>query len=453
MPHLLILGTATLLIAALALSLRQRTGDWSPVVVSGALYYWSLFGAWGLIQDKLGGYSGKKYHYLESRLFPIDLDANYAWSLAMYAAFVISAQLTALVLARRRPAAAAARLRISHGRLLAWSGVACLATLALMKGHLETAWELRQSAYYYTRFAGDELFTLRQVLNRAALIPPAIGFGILLAGRESRFFTSPTRGWHVAGYGALFLVMGGFTFLLGNKNEVFVALLCGGLTYYHAAWRPRRLAALAAGIAGLWFLYAIDVFRGVPVTGLQAALPARAGEMNQLGSFVASSNEAYGAHFSLYGVLAHQIETRFGYGVFSLACSLVPRVLWPSRPPDIYEYYASSIGASGGQGFSIHHATGWYLSFGAAGIVAGGCVLGLAWSASLNLWRRCRWRSGTSLRLAGILAPWLLAACVPPLLRAGIEGYKGLAVDAGLIPLAALTLSCGASAPRRARRT
>ena len=440
--HLLILGTATVLIAALAAALWKRTGDWSPVVVSAALYYWSLFGAWGLIQDKLGGYSGKKYHYLESRLFPIDLDVHYSWSLALYAAFVVVAQATALALAHRRPTAAAARLRISHGRLLAWSAAACVATLALMKGHLETAWELRQSAYFYTRFAGDELFTLRQVLNRAALIPPAIGCGILLAGRESRFFSSPARGWHAAGYAALFLVMGGFTFLLGNKNEVFVAMLCGGLTYYHAAWRPRRLALAAAGIAGLWFLYAIDVFRGVPMTELRDSLLTRAGEANQLGTFVGSSNEAYGAHFSLYGVLAQEVETRFGYGVFSLVCSLVPRVVWPSRPADIYEYYAASIGASGGQGFSIHHATGWYLSFGLAGIPIGGFVLGLAWSAALNLWRRCRWRSGASLRLAGILAPWLLAACVPPLLRAGIEGYKGLLVDAALIPLAAMTLSC-----------
>jgi hypothetical protein len=447
MEHRLILTAATALIAVLALLLWRRTRDLSPAVMSAALYYWSLYGAWGLLEDKSGGYSGKKYHYLEARLFPVELDGAYAWTLALYAAFVVAAQATALVLAGPRPRAAFQRRRIAHGRILALSGAACAAAVLLTQNHLSTAWALQQSAYVYTRFAGDDWFTLRQVLNRAALVPAALGAGILLAGRENRFFVSTVRTWHVAGYGVLLAVMGAFTFLLGNKNEVLVALLAGGLTYWHAAWRPRRGRALAAGAAGLWFLYSIDVFRGVPLSGLWEAVRSGGPALDQLPGFVRSSNEAYGAHFSLYGVLAHGMQMRFGYGLYSLACSLVPRIFWPGRPPDIYEYYAGSLGALGGQGYSIHHATGWYLSFGTAGVLLGGAVLGLAWSGSLAFWRRCRPGSANAVWLAGVLAPWLLAAGLPPLLRAGIEGYKGVAVDALLLPLAALAWSCRGAAP------
>ena len=59
-----------------------------------------------------------------------------------------------------------------------------------------------------------------------------------------------------------------------------------------------------------------------------------------------TSNEAFAAHFSLYGVLAAGTAPKFGYSLYSLACSVVPRVLWPSRPRDIYLYYSESVGPS-----------------------------------------------------------------------------------------------------------
>ncbi len=54
-----------------------------------ALYYWTLFGAWYIVIDKTGGFSGKNYHYLEYKLFPISLDGNYMLTLALYAGFII----------------------------------------------------------------------------------------------------------------------------------------------------------------------------------------------------------------------------------------------------------------------------------------------------------------------------------------------------------------------------
>ena len=56
-----------------------------------------LFGAWYIVIDKTGGFSGKHYGYLESKLFPIALDRNYLVTLGLYAVFIILVELTLLV--------------------------------------------------------------------------------------------------------------------------------------------------------------------------------------------------------------------------------------------------------------------------------------------------------------------------------------------------------------------
>src|SRR5262249_883634 len=141
---------------------------------------------------------------------------------------------------------------------------------------------------------------------------------------------------------------------------------------------------------GMWFLYAIDFFRSVPVNGLQEAISGRASEATEVGRFIVSSNEAYAAHFSLYGVLAFDVEPKFGYSLYSLACAVIPRLLWPDRPRDIYLYYSESVGTIQNQGYSIHHATGWYLNFGYLGVPIGGIVLGLIWAKILRARERIR---------------------------------------------------------------
>jgi hypothetical protein len=236
--------------------------------------------------------------------------------------------------------------------------------------------------------------------------------------------------------------MGTFTFVLGNKNEVFVALLCGLLAYLASVRRFSLIKVGLTALAGLWFLYAIDFFRGAPVSELGRVVQERLEEATDVGRFVASSNEAYGAHFSMYGVLASGAEPRFGYSLYSLACSIVPRVLWPGRPRDIYLYYSESVGATQNQGYSIHHATGWYLTFGYAGVGLGAVVMGWLWAFCLNAHQRIRGRSGLVFRVFAIIAPWLFVACLPPLVRAGPEGYKGWIIEGVLIPVVTLLFCC-----------
>ena len=442
-----ILGVATVMIAVLTLTLYRKRRDVGFLVGMGALYYWTLYGAWYIVIDKTGGFSGKHYFYLEYKMFPISLDGDYILTLVLYSGFIILVQLTLLLTLVSEKRLEIPRLVMRHEPILIIAVLAALASLYIIKDKLSEAWALNTSAYIYTRQQTDEWFTLHQVLNRVAMLPPAIGFATLVAGERSRFFVNVVRRYTWAGYIALFLAMGVFTFVLGNKNEVLTSLITGLLAYLASVRRPSFLKAGFLVIGGMWFLSTIDFFRGTPISEMQHVLSQRIEEVTDVASFITSSNEAYAAHFSMYGVLNTGAEPRFGYSLYSFACSAVPRVLWPDRPADIYSYYADSVGAIQNQGYSIHHATGWYLNFGYAGVALGALVMGLVWAYCSNALQRIRPKSGLAFRLFATISPWMFVACLPPLIRAGPEGYKGFIVDGLMIPMATLAFACR---PRKA---
>lgn len=449
MEYFAILAVSTAIIAALSWAIYRIRRDAGIIVGVLALYYWSLLGAWSIVIDKTGGFSGKHYYYLETKLFPVALDSDYMIALALYAGFIVVTLLTLLACLSRRRGKAVPRLILRHEPIVILASLAGLASYLLIRDKISAAWALNTSAYWYTRSQTDQWFTLHQVLNRVALLPSAIGFGVLMAGRNSRFFLSVHSRYAPIAYTILFCGMGAFTFILGNKNEVLEALVAGTLAYLGSARRPSLLkTALAAG-AGLWFLYAIDFFRAVPLTDLRGALAERLSQATGVSGFIASSNESFAAHFSMYGVLHNGVPPKFGYSLYALACSVIPRIFWPDRPLDIYFYYSDSVGAIQNQGYSLHHATGWYLNFGIAGVAIGAAVLGLVWAYCLNANRRIRRSSGLWFRLFAATAPWLFAAYLPSLLRAGPEGYKGFLVEAVVIPVGTLALACRLGKVRR----
>ncbi|HEY4364070.1 MAG TPA: hypothetical protein VGN17_24080 [Bryobacteraceae bacterium] len=450
MEFFALLTAATIMIAILALVVCLKRGDVGVLVGSAALYYWSLFGAWFIVMDKSGLTNGLFYYqYLERKLFPVLLDANYKLALELYTVFQIAVLLTLLAAVKPPRLRPLPRLVLRHDAILFTSMLAGVASFLLIRGALSTAWALHTSAYAYTRTQPSAWFSLHQILNRVALIPSAVGFATLIAGERSRYFVNVHRRYTLAGYAVLFAGMGTFTFVLGNKNEVLMALITGLLAYLGSVRRPHLLKVGMTLLAGLWFLYTIDTFRGVSIPDMETTLVEKLNSTTEVSRFLTASNEWYEAHVSMYGVLAGNIEPRFGYSFYSLACSVIPRVIWPSRPPDIYVYYSEQVGAIQDQGYTVNHATGWYLNFGVAGVVLGGVVLGLVWAFCLNAARRIDLKSGLPFRLFAAAAPWLFPACLPALIRAGPEAYKGFVIEGVLIPLGILLLACR---PKRAKR-
>ena len=102
-------------------------------------------------------------------------------------------------------------------------------------------------------------------------------------------------------------------------------------------------------------------------------------------TFILQSNEAFAAHFSLYGTLKFNVAPTIGWSVYSLAASIVPRMVWADRPEDVYPYYAEQVGVNPDQGYTLHHATGWYLNFGFTGIIAGGLFVGWGFDLPMSV--------------------------------------------------------------------
>jgi hypothetical protein len=390
----------------------------------------------------------KRYDYLEAKLFPVMLDDNYLMTLLLYAAFIILIEIALLLFLKPGPLPDdtwPAPIDVSHGVLLCLAVLCGIGSYALIREPLEMADSMNLSTYMVTRGGLGELppyFTIHQLLSRGALLSTAIGLSIVSSGREARLFVG-SDGWAVrAGYLAVAAGLFWFALILGNKNELLFVGIGGGLLYLANARRPRLAALTLTGAVGFVGLWLVDTLRGLPLAavagGLQDLEPAH---WLNAAQFVASSNEAFAAHFSLYGALALNVPLTYGESVLSMLASVIPRFAWPNRPPDIYLHYADSIGVAEGQGFTIHHATGWYLNFGVLGILAGALLWGWVWArCSVDAHPVGPHRSRFWI-LWGRVLPWMFVASIPMLIRAGFEGYKALLVEAFLLPTVILLLA------------
>ena len=98
----------------------------------------------------------------------------------------------------------------------------------------------------------------------------------------------------------------------------------------------------------------------------------------------------------------------------------------------------------GEQGFSIHHATGWYLNFGLPGLLFGAVLWGWIWGRCFNAYlcaEATRDRGGRWRYAFAVMAPWGFVAYIPPLIRAGLEGYKGLVIEGLLVPMLVVSIA------------
>src|SRR5271163_2995337 len=140
MEFFALLAVATAVIAVLAFAIYRKRGDLGFLVGIGALYYWTLYGAWYIVIDKTGGFSGKNYHYLELKMFPIHLDGNYMLTLVLYSGFLIAVQVTMLVVLARRRERPTPRLVLRHGPILTAGFLAGAASFYIIHDKLSLAW-------------------------------------------------------------------------------------------------------------------------------------------------------------------------------------------------------------------------------------------------------------------------------------------------------------------------
>jgi hypothetical protein len=442
MEFYLILTLTTSAIAALAALLYLKTRHIGFPVGVALLYYWSLYGAWSIVMAQMSGESGKQYEYLAQRMFPVELNDHYLMTLVLYAAFIGLVEMTLLcVVAERVPVdepAVEQPIKMSHISIFVLVIVSLVGSFVILAEQLSSAADLNMSAYVATRGGlGDyhPLFTVHQVLNRVAVFSLAIGSSVYLA-KNSGVFLAGSRSILV-GLGYLLLLVGTFGYLsmLGNKNELFAALILGGVFYAANTARIQWHMAIPIGLLAVLSIGAINYLRSLPMLALLDTetwweAMAEAPEIR-------SSGEAFAAHFSLYGILQNNAPLTYGASFVTLAKSLVPRFYSGERSLGTYVDYAESLGiyeGPTGEAYTVHHAAGWYLNFGLWGLLVGAVILGLVWGWCYNAHAKaskgeCRWQN-----FLAIVAPVGLVSAIPLLVRAGPDAYKGLVIEAFIIP-------------------
>jgi hypothetical protein len=425
--HYIVLGLATIIIALLAFAMWRKTESIAFPVGVFFLYFWTLFGAWQIISVLS---EGGEIPYLFYRMFPLALDSDYLLILSLYAIFIIVVQLTVLYFAHPPHQRFAARIvEISHAKLIAMAGVLTVAgVLFIGRSVLDSVAE-NESGYSAVREA--PLFSWYQLCLHLAMCQLAIGLAVWMSGREGRFLVG-RRSWQtLIGYLVVFLTSIAVCTAVGNRTEVALTFTLLVLFYLGNARRQQRTLLAVFVTTGLVVLTAIKLARD----GLFGASGTTTGEVLQYSQkeFVRSA-ESFAAHMSLYGAIHKQLPFTYGSSFLSLLMSLVPRGLWPDRPAPIYDYYAAGVAATEGQGYTIHHATGWYLNFGVLAVVAGGFVVGLVWSITYNRVYDGVARRSSLNTIFSTLGFWLFTTGLPVILRNGPEVYKQVFFEMLLFP-------------------
>jgi hypothetical protein len=437
MIYYTVLGVASFLFLVLGLAIWANSKSIAFVVGLAFAYYWTLWGGWFIVYDLNGGNSGLLYDYLYYKAFPVHLDSDYFWALVLYSTFILFIEIALLFSMRCNiPQLPVRPIRISHSKMLFIAVVSGILSFWIVKDTLSTAASLELMAYHfvYQDTSISRLFTLHQILNRICLFTTTMGLAISFSGPTAKYIVGHGKSTHRALY---LIVLSGIFFMnlrLGFRHYMVVSFLTSTLFYLVNARRLKTITLvvawstvlLAVGIVGLTRGASLsETVRGMGSISKAAVAP--------LGTYVVS-NEPFAAHISMYGILHKNIALTYGSSVIAFLTSAIPRGLWLNRPEEIYAYYAFQVGAAEGQGYTIHHATGWYLNFGTLGVAIGALLLGWIWG---TLWTRfqqvARVRSYWG-RIFRVIAFWSFTASISLVLRSGPEVYKTVLVEVFLIP-------------------
>ncbi len=438
MEYYALLSVCTLVILVLAGLIWRKTKTIAFLLGFAFMYFWSLYGAWFIISDTLAGEQGERYQYLFFNIVPVYLDSNYALTLVLYSLFIVSVQLAVLVFTKeqKNQAPSTRPLMISHVTILVIAAAAAILSFLIVRNTLAAAADANAAGYTYVR-QETPFFTLHQLLNRVALIPLTLGFSVWISGKNAKYLAGTSRWITLLAYVGMLAGMVIFCIMLGNRNELFLAFTGMALFYMANTVKPRKLIFMAVGGCAGGVLLFVKMFRDNAFSNAQGYWPL----LRQGFSEIVKSNEAFAAHFSLYGSIAKDVSFTYGTSLVSLLFSAVPRAVWPDRPEDIYEHYAAGVQLIDEQGYSIHHATGWYLNFGVAGVIFGGLVLGWIWSKLYNRFFQVEKPQSFVSRVYGIVGFWCFTATLPALIRAGPEGYKTVVLQGILIPVSVIAFS------------
>lgn len=473
MVYYSVLLISLLIIIFLCFKLWKLTKDFSIILGISLIYYWTLAGAWFFIGDQLSGEAGKDYglhyYYLFLRMFEVHVDKYYLYSIIFYSVFIITIQLTLLLfinnkkLNQKQSDTLVAPYRINHVYIIIITVLSVFISFYILRNEIIYSLSHNLSVYTITRNTTSRFFTIHQIFNLIAVFSLIFGIVTYLSGKHGVYIYSDKNFIITILYIVLTFMVIIYLSMLGNKHELMFSGIFGILfivinnrkyifgkiilmlaiivipLYLNDASRiltPQFASAVSRHFSSKQF----DLSQGASNPG-----PDYSSALKSTSLSFFFSNEMFCAHFSMYGVLKHNVPLTYGSSVKSFFASLLPKIIYRNRPQDIYTYYAGQMKLKEGQGYTINHATGWYLNFGILGIIGGAVIFGLIWALSRNCSFIRIIRENKYLLLISRIMPALFVACIPFIIRTGPEGYKTLIFEAFLIPFLIIILSVSSS--------
>lgn len=436
----------------------KKTRQISFPIGIALLYYWSLLGSWFFVYDDLSGGAGAAiglhyYIYLE-KMFMVHADGAYMMAISLYALFIICIEAVVLYFAKPASESASKKpVRINHPILLIGCLVGVVLSGMIVWKQILFAAGHKLSVYTVTRTTDNSLFTIHQLLNQVSVTALYVGLISYLCNKDGRIIEGGKSYRVYVFYILATLFIEGFMLFLGNKREILFGGIFGMVFYFanmqnRIKWKPVFFICLIV-VVPLFFNDALRAYSptflarwfNIPVLEMKIPEAEPAGfSVSGAATTFLFSNEMFCANFSMYGAIHYKVPYTYGSSFVYLATSIVPRAIIPERPPDIYAYYAKQLHMKEGQGYTIHHATGWYLNFGIIGVLAGAFVWGLIWVFFYNKFLLQDNFSGFKGILFG-LGLALFTSAIPSMVRGGPEGYKALAMEYLLFPVLAVFLA------------
>jgi hypothetical protein len=444
------------------------------IISSVVLYYWSIAGSWFFILDRENPALGKKlgihFHYYLDVLYPVQIDFYYFKAIILYTLFILSFIWGSYFFLKvRKPAVQKLSSPIHLNPVFILLPALVGMAISCFSVHEEIMSSIRHfKSFYYTINADttQRFHTLHLASNTLMAISSYAFLGLIMSPNGNFLVLDKSSKFiYRLGIFLLALVLG-YLILLGGRNYfIFGALLIFVLAYENSGTKQWLKKVVIGGIVLIAPLFLTELTRGTPIISLaiyELNKPKNHSEQTQNGredfffdeekqekyqvSGVSTlqsllySNEMFVPAFSMYAVLKEDIPITNGKSLAWLVSSIIPSFVGIERPEDSYKYYIQHTRAAEvkNQGFTIHHATGWYLNFGILGTIIGGLILSMVLSigykkykSAYRKWHKLCWFSA----FAGTFI------FIPRLIRSGPEGYKSIFLIAILFLM--VVLLCG----------
>jgi hypothetical protein len=450
----IILTVATLIVAWLQLLIHKKSKNILLLLPTLFIYYWTIAGAWFITFDQLTGNSlaniGVHYYDYFDKLFPIELNGDYLKSVIFFFIFLISYQIALLFFLNKNiyKPLLNNKISISHKTLIFLSLGFALLSFIFIKQQMEEALGNHESFYIYLNHHGGRYFSLYQICKSCALFTAYSGVVIYLCGSDANFFCGNKLRFGLLIYFLLMFIVIFYTLVIGSRHDILFASMFGLFLYFYNARKIDFEKVFVIFISMVLSIFMIELTRGIPLIDFSSLNSGSSDVRKEIHLSWAQtflsllfSNEIFAGHMSMYGSLHYNIPLTYGSSFNHLLHSFIPRLIMPQRPDDIYHHYISIAKNPGIQGFTINHATGWYLNFGIAGVVAGGALLGLAVAYAKNIFYSDTKSKNAFVRCIQLTAFISIVAFIPVIIRTGPEGYKGLIMEGIFIPAFLLWIS------------